>query len=78
MALRLGGTAPAVLNAANEVAVQTFLGDGIPFTGIQRVVQETLGQHKRKLHPRLDDIIDADKWARQKAGELCLNSELKR
>jgi 1-deoxy-D-xylulose-5-phosphate reductoisomerase len=77
-ALKTGGTAPAVLNAANEVAVQTFLGGGIPFTGIQKIVRETLDRHSRKLHPRLDDIIDADKWARQTAGELCLNSELKR
>lgn len=77
-ALKSGETAPAVLNAANEVAVQTFLSGGIPFTGIQKIVRETLSLHKRKLHPRLNDIIDADKWARQTAGELCLNPELKR
>ncbi|MGB7061863.1 MAG: 1-deoxy-D-xylulose-5-phosphate reductoisomerase [Candidatus Zixiibacteriota bacterium] len=77
-ALKRGGTAPAVLNAANEVAVQAFLNRGLPFTGIQKIVRETLSQHKRKFRPRLNDIIEADKWARQTAGELCLNSEVKR
>ena len=77
-ALKMGGTAPAVLNAANEVAVQAFLNHGIPFTGIQKIVQESLGQHKRKLKPNLDDIINADRWARQTAKELCLNAEMKR
>ncbi|UCB52213.1 MAG: 1-deoxy-D-xylulose-5-phosphate reductoisomerase [Candidatus Zixiibacteriota bacterium] len=77
-ALKMGGTAPAVLNAANEVAVQAFLNHGVSFTGIQKIVQETLSRHKRKLAPKFDDIIDADAWARQTAGELCLNAEMKR
>jgi len=77
-ALKTGGTTPAVLNAANEVAVQAFLHRGMPFTGIQRIVQETLSRHKSKLAPEFDDIIDADNWARQKAKELCLNAEMKR
>jgi 1-deoxy-D-xylulose-5-phosphate reductoisomerase len=77
-ALKTGGTASAVLNAANEVAVQAFLHRGMPFTGIQRIVEETLSQHKSKLAPEFDDIIDADRWARQAAGELCLNAEMKR
>jgi 1-deoxy-D-xylulose-5-phosphate reductoisomerase len=77
-ALEMGGIAPAVLSAANEVAVQAFLDHGIPFTGIRKIVGETLSQHKSKLAPKFDDIIDADRWARQAAGELCLNAELKR
>jgi len=77
-ALKMGGTAPAVLNAANEVAVQAFLDQGIPFTGIRKIVQEILSQHKRKLAPKFDDIIDADEWARKTAGDLCLSGEIKR
>jgi 1-deoxy-D-xylulose-5-phosphate reductoisomerase len=77
-ALKTGGTAPAVLNAANEVAVQAFLDHGIPFTGIQKIVWETLSRHETKLAPKFDYIMDADRWARQTAGELCLDSELKR
>jgi 1-deoxy-D-xylulose-5-phosphate reductoisomerase len=77
-ALKTGGTAPAVLNAANEVAVKAFLNNGIAFTSIQKIVHGTLGQHKKKLKPDLDDIINADTWARQTAKELCLNAEMKR
>lgn len=77
-ALKRGGTAPAVLNASNEVAVQAFLNRGLPFTGIQKIVRETLGQHKSKLKPNLDDIISADTWARQTAKELCCEGEIKR
>ncbi|KPL00966.1 MAG: 1-deoxy-D-xylulose 5-phosphate reductoisomerase [candidate division Zixibacteria bacterium SM23_73_3] len=77
-ALEMGGTAPAVLNAANEVAVEAFLACGIGFTDIQKIVQKTLKQHQVKLNPQLDDILNADKWARQTAKELCCESEIKR
>lgn len=76
--LEMGGTAPAVLNAANEVAVEAFLARLIGFTDIQKIVHKTLRQHQVKLNPQLDDILNADKWARQTAKELCLGSEIKR
>ena len=76
--LEMGGTAPAVLNAANEVAVEAFLAKGIGFTDIERIVQQTLKQHQVGLNPLLDDILNADRWARQTAKELCLNIERKR
>lgn len=77
-ALKMGGTAPTVLNAANEVAVETFLTGGIGFIDIQKIVQETLRGHQTKPNPSLDDIINADNWTRQRAKELCLNVERKR
>jgi 1-deoxy-D-xylulose-5-phosphate reductoisomerase len=60
-----GGVLPAVLNAANEVAVQAFLDDQIPFGEIWRLVQNAMGHHSNLARPSLDDIIRADKEARQ-------------
>ena len=63
-----GGVLPAVLNAANEVAVQAFLDDRIPFGGIWRLVQNAIGRHANLARPTLDDIIRADKEARDFVG----------
>jgi 1-deoxy-D-xylulose-5-phosphate reductoisomerase len=60
-----GGVLPAVLNAANEVAVQAFLDDQIPFGEIWRLVQNAMGHHSNLARPSLDDIIRADKEARE-------------
>jgi 1-deoxy-D-xylulose-5-phosphate reductoisomerase len=72
-ALEMGGTAPAVLNSANEVAVKAFLSGRIKFTDIQAMVQKVLTKHQVKTNPDLDDILNADRWARQTAEELCSN-----
>lgn len=64
---RAGGTCPAVLCAADEVAVGAFLDGSIGFLGIPDVVEETLNAHVNCLHPTLDDILEADGWARQVA-----------
>jgi 1-deoxy-D-xylulose-5-phosphate reductoisomerase len=71
-ACRQGGTLPAVLNAANEVAVAAFLEERIPFTGIPAIIGRTMEAHSLTVHPVLEDIIAADRWARDKAGELVL------
>lgn len=63
-ALETGGTAPAVLNAANEVAVEHFLGGRLPFSAIPRLIEETLTVHQSVAHPGLDDIVHADREAR--------------
>lgn len=67
---RTGGTYPAVLSAADEVAVQAFLQRQIAFSRIPSVVDETLQQHQSCPHPELDDIIEADGWARTVARRL--------
>ena len=62
-----GGTMPAVMNAANEVAVAAFLDRRLPFPGIWQVVERVMQRHTRIAHPDLDAILDADQWARAEA-----------
>jgi 1-deoxy-D-xylulose-5-phosphate reductoisomerase len=68
---RKGGTFPAVLCAADEVAVEQFLKKRIGFTDIAGIVQMVLEKHTFKERPSLEEILDADQWARQTAVELC-------
>jgi 1-deoxy-D-xylulose-5-phosphate reductoisomerase len=68
---REGGTAPAVLNAANEVAVAAFLESRLPFLGIARVVEQTLESRPADTtDAELEDVLRADGWARLRASEL--------
>lgn len=60
----IGGTLPAVLNAANEVAVEAFCARKITFTQITETVQRTMAAHKIIEKPTLDEILAADAWAR--------------
>ncbi|MCK4986756.1 MAG: 1-deoxy-D-xylulose-5-phosphate reductoisomerase [Desulfobacterales bacterium] len=69
-ACKVGKTMPAVLNAANEVAVNAFLKKKISFIEIAKVVSMTMEAHDVHSNPNLEDIITADKWARRTAGEL--------
>jgi 1-deoxy-D-xylulose-5-phosphate reductoisomerase len=66
-ALERGGTAPAVLNAANEVAVEAFLGGRLPFTGIARVIADTLDAVPACEAATLDAVMAADGEARHAA-----------
>ncbi len=69
-ALRLGGTMPAALNAANEVAVAAYLREGIRFPDIAHVIRTVMEAHQPKPLKSLDDALEADHVAREKAGEL--------
>ena len=69
-ALRQGGAACCVLNAANETACYAFLGERVPFGRIARIVEETLGRHGHLPAQTLDDILRADALARETAGKL--------
>ncbi|MCX6132493.1 MAG: 1-deoxy-D-xylulose-5-phosphate reductoisomerase [Ignavibacteriales bacterium] len=69
-ALALGGTAPAVLNAANEVAVNSFLSRKISFEKIPTVIERALTLHKTRLNPDIHDIIEADRQTRDFVGTL--------
>ena len=64
-----GGTLPAVLNAANEVAVSAFVQRRINFPQISDVVARAIDRHAVKSEPTLEEILDADAWARKEA--LC-------
>jgi 1-deoxy-D-xylulose-5-phosphate reductoisomerase len=69
-ALRAGGTAPAVLNAANEVAVAAFLEGRIPYSSLVAVVEKVLAGHRPSPATSLDAVLDADCEARLRAAEL--------
>jgi 1-deoxy-D-xylulose-5-phosphate reductoisomerase len=66
-AARQGGSAGAVLNAANEVAVERFLGHGLGFLEIPRLCRDILESHPFNSHPTLDELIALDLWARTEA-----------
>jgi 1-deoxy-D-xylulose-5-phosphate reductoisomerase len=61
----IGGTLPAVLNAANEVAVDAFLNGKINFPGIWQTVERVMTAHQVVAHPSLEELIEADAWARR-------------
>ena len=65
-----GGTAPCVLNAANEVCVDAFLGNEIGFTEIPKIIDQVLNSHPCIQHPNLEDILKADHWARNHTSNL--------
>lgn len=84
-AIRGGGTLPAVLSAANEVAVELFLENRlenrIEFIDIPAIIKETMDDHKSsgvyRHRPELDDILDADRWARDEVLKKVQSLKLK-
>ena len=68
---RTGGTMPAVMNAANEVAVSAFIEGKIGFMDIPAVIGQTMTQHRVQKMESLDDVMEADRWAR-KTGEASI------
>jgi len=66
-ACEIGETLPAVLNAANEVVVQAFLSERVPFIAIPDVIRKTMDKHIVVTHPTIPDILEADRWAREHA-----------
>lgn len=71
-AIKTCGTAPTVLNAANETAVEAFLNERLPFTNIPQVIDETLQKHdvRTLVDGDIDTILSADRWAREKAASI--------
>jgi len=69
-ACQTGETLPAVLNAANEVAVQAFLKQHVPFVTIPEVIEKIMESHTVVTDPALDDILESDRWAREQARNL--------
>ncbi|CAN5835678.1 1-deoxy-D-xylulose-5-phosphate reductoisomerase [soil metagenome] len=65
---RAGGTAPAVFNAANEVAVAGFLDGAVSFTGIADVIEHALDAHEAVPADTIETVLAADRWARDVAG----------
>jgi 1-deoxy-D-xylulose-5-phosphate reductoisomerase len=73
-ALREGGTMPAVLNAANEAAVNAFLEKRISFNDIPVIINKTMHSHSTKQTADILAVTDADRWAREKAEEYILTA----
>jgi 1-deoxy-D-xylulose-5-phosphate reductoisomerase len=69
-AARRGGTFPAVLSAADEVAVNAFLEERIGFTDIYRVVERVLSEHQASPGQELDELLEADRWATQRTAQI--------
>jgi 1-deoxy-D-xylulose-5-phosphate reductoisomerase len=69
-AVRTGGTMPTVLNAANEIAVEAFLCDKIPFVKIPQFIEKMMKTHRALANPKLADLLEVDTWTRRKAQEL--------
>ncbi|MGH2569075.1 MAG: 1-deoxy-D-xylulose-5-phosphate reductoisomerase, partial [Bacteroidota bacterium] len=63
-ALSVGGTAPAILNAANEVAVEAFLEKRVSFKQIPEIIQSALSKQRVRSSPELEDIVEADRSTR--------------
>ncbi len=61
---------PATMNAANEVAVEAFLQNGIRFLDIPEIIRSTMESHAPRPIDGLDDALEADRWARDKAESL--------
>ena len=71
---RAGGSAPAVLNAANEEAVAAFLGGKVSFTDIPRVVESVLSAHSPAPVTTVEEVLDVDGWGRQEARRALASS----
>lgn len=69
-ALAEGGSMPAVLNAANEIAVQAFLDKRLGFTDIPKVVGKTMEAHERVSFRSIEEVLDVDGWARDRAASM--------
>jgi len=73
-AIKIGGTMPAVLNAANEMAVENFINGKIKFLDIPKLIEMSMNEYNTKYNYNLTDVINADNWARtfvkQKVAEV--------
>ena len=75
-ALRAGGTAPVVVNAANEVAVEAFLEGKLGFASIPVIIERALNQHELERVSNVEAVRRVDRWARSYARELAGELEL--
>ncbi len=74
--IEIGETMPTILNAANEVAVHSFLDGMIRFTDIPSVIRRVMEEHQVKPIQTIEDILKADQWAREKAKSLIERKKL--
>jgi len=70
-AINEGESMPAVMNAANEVAVEMFLDGRLAFLQIAQVIEETMNAHQAHALKSLEEVLQADQWGRETAAEIC-------
>lgn len=73
-ALDIGGTMPAVLNAANEAAARAFLKEEIGFLDIPKIIKKVMNRHVRQNIVTIEDVLLADRWARERAEDFIKRS----
>jgi len=69
-AARIGGSMPAVMSAADEVAVAAFIDGKIKFTDIPKIIKRVMDAHEPVFSPSLDDLLEADRWGREAAEKI--------
>jgi 1-deoxy-D-xylulose-5-phosphate reductoisomerase len=69
-AMEMGQTMPAILNAANEITVQAFLDELIPYKDISEIIRMVMQNHSPVPLQELQDVLDADRWAREETTKL--------
>ncbi len=69
-AIKVSGTMPAVMNAANEIAVERFRNNEIKFTDIWNIIEKSMDIHNVIKEPTIEDLFEADKWAKDFAKTL--------
>ncbi|MBI3313981.1 MAG: 1-deoxy-D-xylulose-5-phosphate reductoisomerase [Candidatus Omnitrophica bacterium] len=69
-ASRTGGSMPAALNAANEIAAEAFLGGKVAFTRIPKIIEKVMKKHHVKASPNFSEILETDSWAREEAKKI--------
>lgn len=74
-AIKTGGTMPAVMNGANEMAVAAFLDNKIGFLDIAGIIEKTMDSYTVKYDYTVEDLVEADKWARDLSGKLIMAKE---
>ena len=74
--IKIGETMPAILNAANEVAVNAFLEGSLKFTDLPLLIQQVMNEHEVKPVQTIEDILRADQWARERAKAILQGRKL--
>jgi 1-deoxy-D-xylulose-5-phosphate reductoisomerase len=74
--IEIGETMPAILNAANEVAVSAFLEGSLKFTDLPLLIQQVMNEHEVKPVQTIEDILRADQWGREKAKAILQGRKL--
>ena len=74
-AIKCGGTMPAVMNGANEIAVSAFLDDKIGFLAIADIIEKTMDSYTVKYDYSVEELVEADKWAKDYSSALIKTKE---